>query len=59
MKTEKFAIKQDPSNGINFAIVWEVSGTEGGFTSESAARKSALAQNGTEVDASESQTWDW
>lgn len=59
MNTEKFAIKQDPSNSSNWGIIWETSGTEGGYTSEAAARKSALAQNGTEVEASESQTWDW
>lgn len=56
---EKFAIKQDPNNKNNFGIVWETSGTEAGFTSEPAARKSALAQNGTEAEADESQTWEW
>lgn len=56
---EQFAIKQDPSNPRNFGIVWEQSGTEGGFTSEAAARKSALAQGGLEAAAEESQTWDW
>jgi hypothetical protein len=57
--TEKFAIRQDPSDSTNWGIIWENNGTEGGFTSEAAARKSAVAQNGTEAEASESQTWDW
>ena len=57
--TEKFAIRQDKSNPTNWGIIWENSGTEGGYTSEAAARKSALAQSGTEADRSESQTWNW
>ena len=55
--TEKFAIRQDPSNKNNWGILWESHGTEGGYTSASAARKSALSQNGSEAD--ESQIWDW
>jgi hypothetical protein len=57
--TEKFAIRQDPSNSTNWGILWENSGTEGGYTSEAVARKSALAQSGTEADQFESQTWEW
>ena len=56
--TEKFAIRQDPSNPGNWGIVWETSGTEGGFTSEAAARKAAIQQNGTEA-GTESATWEW
>jgi len=51
MKTEKFAIRQDPSIETNWGIVWETSGTEGGYTSEDAARKSALQQSGIEATA--------
>ena len=57
--TEKFAVRQDPSIPLNWGIVWEKSGTEGGFTSEAAARQSAVDQNGAEAEASESQTWEW
>ena len=57
--TEKFAIRQDQSISTNWGIIWENSGTEGGYTSEAAARKSALAQNGIEAAADESKTWDW
>jgi len=57
--TDKFAIRQDPSDSSNWGIIWEQTGTEVGYTCEADARKSALDQNGTEADASESQTWDW
>ena len=57
--SEKFAIKQDPSHSDNFGIVWEKSGTEGGFLSEEEARRSALRQGGKEVHWRESQTWNW
>ena len=56
---EKFTVKQDPSTPGNWGIVWENSGTEGGFASEDAARKAALAQNGLEAEAGESATWEW
>lgn len=59
IQAEKFAIMQDPNNPTNWGIVWEQSGTEGGFTSESAARASARDQSGVEVDADESMTWEW
>lgn len=57
--TEKFAIRQDPSNSTNWGIIWENSGTEGGYTSEEGARKSALKQNGTEAETEETKTWNW
>ena len=57
--TEKFAIRQDPSNSSNWGIIWETSGTEGGYTSEDAARKSALKQNGTEAATEETKIWNW
>ncbi len=56
---EKFAIRQDPGNSTNWGILWENSGTEGGYTSEVSARKSALDQNGTEAESDESKTWNW
>ena len=59
MNTEKFAIKQDPENSTNWGIIWEKNGTEGGYTSEDAARKSALNQNGIEAEAQEAQAWEW
>lgn len=59
MKREKFAIKQDPSIETNWGIVWEHSGTEGGYTSESAARKSAVSQGGVEAKTDETKTWQW
>ena len=59
MTTEKFAVVQDPSNSTNWGIIWEKHGTEGGYTSEAAARESALGQNGTEADLAESKTWNF
>jgi hypothetical protein len=59
MKTEKFAIRQDPSIASNWGIVWETSGTEGGYTCEDAARKGALQQGGIEAATDEAQTWEW
>ena len=60
--TEKFCIKvKEYPNTYpeNWGIVWETSGTEGGFTSEEAARKAARAQGGKEIASDESQTWSW
>ena len=57
--TEKFAVRQDPSDTKNWGIIWEYSGTEGGFTSENAARTAAIKQSGSEVDSEESKTWHW
>ena len=59
MTTEKFAVRQDKNISTNWGIIWEQNGTEGGYASEGAARESALAQNGTEADVSESKTWNW
>jgi hypothetical protein len=56
---EKFAVKQDPSNSSNWGIIWETGGTEGGFTSEDAARRAAVGQGGAEADPDESATWEW
>jgi hypothetical protein len=59
MTSEKFAIVQDPSNSTNWGIVWETSGTQGGFNSEEAARKDALKQDGIEASADEATGWEW
>ena len=60
MKTpETFAIQQDPSNPENYGILWETSGTEGGYTSAHEARKSAVAQGGKEASDTDAQTWSW
>lgn len=56
---EKFAIRQDPNIPNNWGILWDNHGVEGGFTSEEAARSSAIKQDGVEADPSESRTWDW
>ena len=57
--TEKYVIMQDPNTPGNWGIVWDTSGTEGGFRSQDAARKAAIKQDGSEVDAGESCTWSW
>lgn len=61
--TEKYTVRQDPSNPQNWGIIWEESGTEGGFTSEAAARAAAERQSGAEAEAEaeadEAQTWEW
>lgn len=59
MNSEKFAILQDPNNSTNWGIIWETSGTQGGFTSEEAARKDALKQGGIEASADEATGWEW
>lgn len=59
MSTEKFTIMQDPCNPLNWGIVWEDSGTQGGFTSKDAARVDALSQGGFEITSDEASTWEW
>ena len=57
--TEKYAIKQDPGNPDNWGIVWEWSGTQGGFASEDAARANADKQGGEPASSDEAQVWGW
>jgi len=57
-KKERFAVMEDPSNPINYGIKWESGEVEGGFTHPMTAKIFAIAQNGTEADASESQAWE-
>ena len=59
INSEKFTILKDPNNSTNWGIIWETSGTQGGFTSEAAARKDALKQDGIEATADEATGWEW
>jgi len=57
-ESELFAIREDPSIPGNWGIVWEHSGTQGGFYTEAFARADAIRQGGTE-GGEETYTWEW